>query len=47
MEKSNSYFTKNDDIYEVKFSNPSRTTNLASYEFVITYSTSIPIQFIE
>ena len=47
MEKTNSYFTKNDGIYEVKFSNPSMTTNLASYEFVTTYSTSIPIQFIE
>ena len=47
MEKSNSYFTKADDVYEVKFGNPSMTTNLASYEFVTTYSTSIPIQFIE
>ena len=47
MEKSNSYVTKTDDIYEVKFSNPSITTNLASYEFVTTYSNSIPIKFIE
>ena len=47
MEKSNSYFTKNDGIDEVKFSNPSMTTNLASYEFVTSYSTSVPIQFIE
>ena len=47
MEKTNSYFTKNDGIYEVKFSNPSMTTNLARYEFVTSYSSSVPIQFIE
>lgn len=50
MEKSNSYFTKADDIYEVNFGNPSmatNSTNSASYEFVTSYSTSVPIQFIE
>ena len=47
MEKSNSYFTKADDIYDVKFGNPSTETNSASYEFVTSYSTSVPIQFIE
>ena len=47
MEKSNSYFTKADDVYDVKFGNPSMTTNSASYEFVTGYSTSVPIQFIE
>ena len=47
MEKSNSYFTKADDVYEMKFGNPSMTTNSASYEFVTSYSASVPIQFIE
>ena len=47
MEKSNSYFTKADDVYDVKFGNSSMATNSASYEFVTGYSTSVPIQFIE
>ena len=47
MRKINSYFTKADDVYDIKFGNPSMTTNSASYEFVTSYSTSVPIQFIE
>ena len=47
MEKSNSYFTKADDVYEVNFGNHSMTTNSVSYEFITSYSISVPIQFIE
>ena len=47
MEKSNSYFTKADGVYEVKFGNSSMTTNSVSYEFITSYSASVPIQFIE